>query len=63
MLTSGEAHELSASPLFSGGWLMEGAGHLNALSYTRGVVRTAQSQGAQTFIESPVELIKKDGAR
>jgi glycine/D-amino acid oxidase-like deaminating enzyme len=63
MLTPDEARDLSGSSRFHGGWLMEGAGHLNPLGYARGLARAALSQGAKIFIRSPVNGLKKDGSQ
>jgi len=63
MLTPDEARDLSGSSRFHGGWLMEGAGHLNPLGYARGLARAALSQGAKIFIQSPVNGLKKDGSQ
>jgi len=63
MLDSREAEDLSGSPRFHGGWLMEGAGHLNPLGYARGLARAALSRGAQIYTQSPVEGIEREGAR
>ena len=61
MLDAAETAELSGSPRFHGGWLLEGAGHLNPLGYARGLARAALSQGARIFPDSPVETLERDG--
>ena len=63
MLTPDEAQDLSGSSRFHGGWLMEGAGHLNPLGYARGLARAALSQGAKIFVQSPVNGLEKEGSQ
>ena len=60
MLDPAETEDLSGSPRFHGGWLLEGAGHLNPLGYARGLARAAVSQGAQIFVDSPVQTLERD---
>jgi len=63
MLTAEEARALSGSPRFHGGWLMQGAGHLNPLGYARELARAAHSRGAKIHVETPVSAVTKDGER
>lgn len=63
MLSADEARDLSGSERFHGGWLMEGAGHLNPLGYARGLARAALSRGAKVFTESAVSGVEREGAR
>ena len=61
LLDAGEVEELSGSPRFHGGWLLEGAGHINPLGYARGLARAALSRGARIYTGSPVESVKREG--
>ena len=63
MLDTAEAESLSGSPRFHGGWLMEGAGHLNPLGYARGLARAAVSRGAKVHVQSAVEAVERDGSK
>jgi glycine/D-amino acid oxidase-like deaminating enzyme len=62
MLDAVEAEDLSGSPHYHGAWLLEAAGHLNPLGYSRGLARAALSQGARIYIMSPAEGMARDGA-
>lgn len=63
MAEKDEVDELSGSPRFAGGWLLEGAGHINPLAYARGLARAALGQGARVFTDSPVEAVSREGER
>jgi glycine/D-amino acid oxidase-like deaminating enzyme len=63
VLDAKQAADLTGSPRFPGGWLLEGAGHLNPLAYARGLASAALSQGARIFTDSPAEGVERDGGR
>ncbi|MEE2805408.1 MAG: FAD-binding oxidoreductase [Pseudomonadota bacterium] len=63
ILNQNEGQTLSGSNRFHGGWLMEGAGHLNPLGYARGLARAARSQGAAIFVHSPVASVTASGTK
>jgi len=54
LLDRAEAEALTGSPRFFGGWFHEEGGHLNPLSYARGLTRAAMAEGAKVFTRSPV---------
>jgi glycine/D-amino acid oxidase-like deaminating enzyme len=60
MIDAAEARDLSGSPRFHGGWLMEGAGHLNPLGYARGLARAALSRGATIHVDSAIDSIERE---
>jgi glycine/D-amino acid oxidase-like deaminating enzyme len=63
LLDRDEAQRLTGSPRFCGGWFHPEGGHLNPLSYARGLARAAMAQGAQVFTRSRVTGIKAQGGR
>jgi len=54
LLDRDEVEAITGSPRFFGGWLHQEAGHLNPLSYARGLTRAAIAEGAQVFTRSAV---------
>lgn len=54
LLDRSETEAITGSPRFFGGWFHEEGGHLNPLSYARGLTRAAIAEGAEVFTRSPV---------
>lgn len=54
LLDKAETEAMTGSPRFFGGWFHEEGGHLNPLSYARGLTRAAISEGVSVFTRSPV---------
>lgn len=63
LLSREEAVALTGSPRLYGGWFHEEAGHLNPLSYARGLARAAMQEGARLYTQSPAEGVTREGAR
>lgn len=62
MVIREELPAIVASPAYVGGMLDAGGGHLNPLSYARGLARAAEASGATIFEQTPVLALKR-GAR
>lgn len=58
-----EAKRLTGSDRFFGGWLLRSGGHLNPLSYSRGLARAALQEGARIFTRSKVSKVERMGER
>ncbi|MEQ1408715.1 FAD-binding oxidoreductase [Neorhizobium sp. Rsf11] len=54
LIDRGEVEAITGSPRFHGGWFHPEGGHLNPLSYARGLTRAAMSEGVRIFTRSPV---------
>jgi glycine/D-amino acid oxidase-like deaminating enzyme len=58
-----EAEAITGSGRFLGGWLHEEGGHLNPLSYARGLARAVTQRGVRLFSNSPVTGCAREGTR
>lgn len=57
-----EVEALTGSPRFYGGWYHEEGGHMNPLSYARGLARAVMQEGGRIYTSSPVDGVRqKDG--
>lgn len=63
LLNRDEVTEITGSPRFHGGWFHEEAGHMNPLSYARGLARAVMQEGATLYTDSPAEDIEPEGLR
>jgi len=54
MIGSAEAEKLTGSSRFYGAWLLKSGGHLNPLSYARGIAKALIQEGAQVLTDSKV---------
>ena len=54
-----KAKELTGSERFYGGWLLKTGGHLNPLSYARGMARAVIQEGGHIFTRSKVNEVEK----
>ncbi len=61
MFDAEQAQELTGSPIYHGGWMHRSGGHVQPLSYSRGLARAAQTAGAAVHGDSPVQSIDRDG--
>jgi glycine/D-amino acid oxidase-like deaminating enzyme len=61
LLSRGETHRLTGAKRFAGALFDPAGGHLNPLSYVRGLSRAAALAGANIFVWSPVTRIARDG--
>lgn len=61
VLDRGEAHAITGSPRFFGGWLHEEAAHLNPLGYARGLARAVLQEGGTIHIGSAVIGCERQG--
>lgn len=58
-----EVERLTGSPRFYGGWYHEEGGHVNPLSYARGLARAVMSEGGTVYTASPVTEVRPEGSR
>ncbi|WP_425073283.1 NAD(P)/FAD-dependent oxidoreductase [Sagittula sp. S175] len=63
VVDAAEAARLTGSTRFHGGWLLTSGGHLNPLSYARGLARAVLQEGAQLFTRSRVARVERQGDR
>ncbi|WP_444542173.1 NAD(P)/FAD-dependent oxidoreductase [Aureimonas endophytica] len=63
VIDKAEVEAITGSPRFVGGWLHEEGGHLNPLSYARGLARAAMQEGVRLFTGSPVLGAAREGGR
>ncbi len=54
MIDSEEAERLTGSSRFYGAWLLKSGGHLNPLSYARGIAKALIQKGVRVFTDSKV---------
>lgn len=52
---------LTGSPIYCGGWMHRGGGHIQPLSYARGLAWAAQKAGAALHSKSPALELRRDG--
>lgn len=58
-----EAEALTGSNRFLGGWMLKSGGHLNPLSYARGLARAALQEGVRLHTRSPMIRCSRSGGR
>lgn len=63
LVDAAEAARLTGSTRFHGGWLLTSGGHLNPLSYARGLARAVLQEGARLFTRSRVAKVERQGDR
>lgn len=63
LVDADEARRLTGSNRFHGGWLLQQGGHLNPLSYARGLARAVLQEGAQLYTSSKVSKVERRGQR
>lgn len=63
LLDSEELHGLTGSRFYSEGWIHEGGGTVNPLSYVRSLAVAAQRAGVAIFANSPVLRLERNGDR
>ncbi|WP_370312283.1 NAD(P)/FAD-dependent oxidoreductase [Sagittula sp.] len=63
VVDAAEAKRLTGSDRFHGGWMLESGGHLNPLSYSRGLARAVLQEGARLFTRSKVSKVDRQGDR
>ena len=56
-----KAAALTGSPIYHGGWMHHAGGHIQPLSYCRGLARAAQAAGAAVHGDSPVQSVDRQG--
>lgn len=62
MIPPADVAPMLGTPIFQSAWIDRRGGCINPLAYARGLARTAQSQGAELYVRSPVvSMHKKDG--
>lgn len=57
MIDSDEVGQLTGSPRFYGGWYHAEGGHMNPLSYSRGLARAVLAEGGEIYTGSPVSNV------
>jgi glycine/D-amino acid oxidase-like deaminating enzyme len=63
MLSGEETIELTGSPVYRhGGWMHRGGGHIQPLSYARGLAAAALAAGARIHGASPARALERAGA-
>ena len=63
MYDAAKAAALTGSPIYHGGWLHRSGGHIQPLSYSRGLARAAQAAGAAVHGDSPALSIDREGGQ
>ncbi|MCX8997271.1 FAD-binding oxidoreductase [Rhizobiaceae bacterium BDR2-2] len=58
-----EVEAMTGSPRFYGAWYHEEGGHMNPLSYARGLARAVMQEGGKVYTGSPVEDVQPEGGR
>lgn len=61
LLDREEAHAITGSPRFYGGWFHEEAGGLNALAYARGLARAVQQEGGVIYTGTSAQSCDRQG--
>ena len=61
LLDRAQTAALTGTDKFYGAWVYENAGHMQPLSYARGLARAAQQEGARVFTHSPVDRLERSG--
>jgi len=52
---------MTGSPIYRGGWMHRSGGHIQPLSYARGLARVAIEAGAAVYSETPALELRRDG--
>ncbi|RVU39233.1 FAD-binding oxidoreductase [Hwanghaeella grinnelliae] len=63
LIDAAEAERLTGSTRFYGGWLLKSGGHLNPLSYSRGLARACIQEGVRLYTESRMIDAVREGAK
>ena len=63
MYDAQRAAQLTGSPIYHGGWIHRSGGHIQPLSYSRGLARAAVAAGAAVHGDSPVQALDRDGGQ
>lgn len=63
MIDAAEAEQLTGSKRFYGGWLLKSGGHLNPLSYSRGLARACIQEGVRLFTRSRMTKAVREGMK
>lgn len=63
LVDADEAKRLTGSERFHGGWKLDSGGHLNPLSYSRGLASAVLQEGAHLYTRSRVSKVERDGNR
>jgi glycine/D-amino acid oxidase-like deaminating enzyme len=63
VLDAAQMAELVGSDAYLGGWVDRRAGHLQPLSYARGLAAAAQRAGAEIYVRSPARTLARQGTR
>lgn len=63
LLNADQTRELIGSPLYHGAWLHKEGGHIQPLSYARGLARAAAAAGARLHGHSPALSLDRNGDR
>lgn len=58
-----EVAAMTGSPIYHGAWLHRAGGHIQPLSFARGLARAAMTAGAAVHARSPAVEIRRDGER
>lgn len=58
-----EVEAITGSPRFYGAWYHAEGGHMNPLSYARGLARAVIQEGGRIFTASPVETVEPQGGK
>ncbi len=58
-----EVEAITGSPRFYGAWYHAEGGHVNPLSYARGLARAVIQEGGQVFTGSPVEDVQPEAGK
>ncbi len=63
VLSIAQVRDMSGSPGYFGGWCVESGGHLNPLSYARGLARAMTQAGGRVHSHSNVQALRRSGKR
>jgi glycine/D-amino acid oxidase-like deaminating enzyme len=63
IIEASEVEELTGSQRFYGGWYHEEAGHMNPLSYSRGLARAVIAEGGEIYTSSPVKNVVPENGK
>ena len=61
LLDRDQTATLTGSDKFHGAWVYENAGHLQPLSYARGLAAAAIQEGAKVFTNTSVDRLERSG--
>ncbi|WP_313615702.1 FAD-binding oxidoreductase [Agrobacterium sp.] len=63
VINKDEVEAMTGSPRFYGAWYHEEGGHVNPLSYARGLARAVQQEGGTIYTSSPVEDVQPENGK